>query len=188
MAQRYKVVRMWVKHKGIVYRAGDLLPEDFTHHDRFRTVYPSRIGLVEVPDAEITPIVPVITPETPETAKDTPTGDTEPPIESSDDASKIEAPVSDTTPETPDSSEKEDSETPVNESSDEEPKEDEGKVDSGEDAKIEEVKEPEVLIQAVQPPKAKPITPVSGKALTGSKPARSVPNKPTGAPTGARRP
>lgn len=64
MAERYVVTRLWIKHKGAIYRAGDLLPEDFTHHDRFRNLYPSRIGVVDIPDvpADTTPIVPPVQP------------------------------------------------------------------------------------------------------------------------------
>ena len=64
MAERYVVTRMWIKHKGAIYREGDLLPEDFTHHDRFRNLYPSRIGVVDIPDvpADTTPIVPPVQP------------------------------------------------------------------------------------------------------------------------------
>jgi hypothetical protein len=64
MAERYVVTRMWIKHKGAIYRAGDLLPEDFTHHDRFRNLYPSRIGVVDIPDvpADTTPIAPPVQP------------------------------------------------------------------------------------------------------------------------------
>jgi hypothetical protein len=60
MAERYAVTRLWIKHKGTIYRAGDLLPEDFTHHDRFRNLYPSRIGVVDIPEtpADTTPITP----------------------------------------------------------------------------------------------------------------------------------
>lgn len=64
MAERYAVTRLWIKHKGAIYRVGDLLPEDFTHHDRFRNLYPSRIGVVDIPDvpADTTPIVPPVQP------------------------------------------------------------------------------------------------------------------------------
>jgi hypothetical protein len=64
MAERYAVTRLWIKHKGAIYRAGDLLPEDFTHHDRFRNLYPSRIGVVDIPDvpADTTPIAPPVQP------------------------------------------------------------------------------------------------------------------------------
>lgn len=60
MAERYAVTRLWIKHKGAIYRVGDLLPEDFTHHDRFRNLYPSRIGVVDIPEtpADTTPITP----------------------------------------------------------------------------------------------------------------------------------
>lgn len=64
MAERYAVTRLWIKHKGAIYRAGDILPEDFTHHDRFRNLYPSRIGVVDIPDVPVdtTPIVPPVQP------------------------------------------------------------------------------------------------------------------------------
>lgn len=55
MAQRYIVTRRWVKYKGKIYTAGELLPETFTHHDRFRSIYPSRFGLVEVEDTPTGP-------------------------------------------------------------------------------------------------------------------------------------
>ena len=187
MAQRYKVIRRWVKHKGVIYREGDLLPEDFTHHDRFRTVYPSRIGLVEVSDAEITLTDPVIPPEEPKppleplktelpsedpkAAEDTPTGETEPPAEeiktdTSDEAKGSEIPE-------PPASEEEGSEDKPEEPS----STDEEKKDKDPEATDDKVEEPPV---AIQPPKAKPITSVSGKAPTGSKPARPLSNKPTG--------
>ena len=51
------VTRLWIKHKGQIYRAGTLLPEEFNHHDRFRSLYPSRIGIVETlaTDSVLTP-------------------------------------------------------------------------------------------------------------------------------------
>lgn len=57
MAERYMVTRLWIKHKGQIYRAGTLLPEEFNHHDRFRSLYPSRIGIVETlaTDSVLTP-------------------------------------------------------------------------------------------------------------------------------------
>ena len=50
MAERYKVVRRWIKYKGKIYQKGELLPEEFTHHDRFRNIYPSRVELITVED------------------------------------------------------------------------------------------------------------------------------------------
>lgn len=191
MAERYKVTRMWVKHKGQIYREGDLLPEDFTHHDRFRNLHPRRIGLVEVSDAEITPpvtdpkleggqvppIAPVDPPETPDAAKDTPTGDTEPPAEESTEP----ASTSDT-PAPPATSEGEGSEEKSEEPSSEEEKAD----DATPEEKVDEEEKP---AEVPQPPAAKPIAPVSGKATTGSRPAaRPLSTKPTGAPAGNRKP
>lgn len=48
MSMRYYVTRLWIKYDGRIYRAGELLPEKFNHHDRFRNIFPSRIGLVEL--------------------------------------------------------------------------------------------------------------------------------------------
>lgn len=59
MAERYMVTRRWIKHKGKIYRKGELLPEDFTRHDRFRNIYPSRIGVVDVTEPEV-PEVPKV--------------------------------------------------------------------------------------------------------------------------------
>ena len=50
MAARYIVTRMWIKYKGVIYRQGDLLPETYTKHDMVRSMYPRRIGVVELPD------------------------------------------------------------------------------------------------------------------------------------------
>jgi hypothetical protein len=33
-----------------MYKKGDLLPENFTHHDKARSIYNSRIAVCEVPD------------------------------------------------------------------------------------------------------------------------------------------
>lgn len=164
MAQRYKVVRLWIKYKGRIYRAGELLPEEFNDHDRFRTIYPSRIGLVEVSDAEITPA------QIPEAAEDAPTGDIEPPItetETPDEATESEPPIS----------KEEDSEDKTEESTSE-----------GEEAKEEEaeIKEVKVTEEVPQPPKAKPAAALSSKTPTGSRPARPL-SKPTGAPSGTHR-
>ena len=35
-----------------MYRKGDLLPETFTHHDKARSIYNSRIGVCEVSEEE----------------------------------------------------------------------------------------------------------------------------------------
>jgi len=48
MAQRYFVCRAYIKYKGKLYTKGELLPKTFTHHDKARNVYNSRIGLCEV--------------------------------------------------------------------------------------------------------------------------------------------
>ncbi|MFI3171100.1 MAG: hypothetical protein R3Y58_01825 [Eubacteriales bacterium] len=42
---RYYVTRAYVKWKGKMYYKGDLLPEGFTHRDRARNCYISRIAL-----------------------------------------------------------------------------------------------------------------------------------------------
>lgn len=48
--KRFYVSRHYLKWKGKMYRKGDLLPETFTHHDKARSIYNSRIGECEVPD------------------------------------------------------------------------------------------------------------------------------------------
>ncbi len=53
MAERWKVVRGSVKHKGTLYFVGDLLPEDFTDRDRARHIYSRRMEKVEVEEAPI---------------------------------------------------------------------------------------------------------------------------------------
>jgi hypothetical protein len=164
MAQRYKVVRLWVKYKGRVYRAGELLPEEFNHHDRFRLIYPSRVGLVEVPDALLD------TPMPPKAAEDTPTGDIEPPVEETitpDNAIESTPPTSDEV------GSEDKTEEPTSEDEEAEKK----------NAEINEVK---VTTEVSQPPKAKPVTAISNKAPTGSKPERPL-SKSTGAPTRTRR-
>lgn len=45
---RFVVTRQYVKHKGILYKKGELLPPNFTERDRCRNIYPSRIGTIEV--------------------------------------------------------------------------------------------------------------------------------------------
>lgn len=49
---RYFVCRHYIKWKGKLYKKGELLPENFTDHDRVRSIYSSRIGRTEVPDEE----------------------------------------------------------------------------------------------------------------------------------------
>lgn len=49
---RYFVCRHYIKWKGKLYKKGELLPENFTDHDRVRSIYSSRIGRKEVPDEE----------------------------------------------------------------------------------------------------------------------------------------
>lgn len=164
MAQRYKVVRLWVKYKGRVYRAGELLPEEFNHHDRFRLTYPSRVGLVEASDALLD------TPMAPKAAEDTPTGDIEPPVEGTitpDNAIESTPPTSGEV---------------GSEDKTEEPTSEDEEVEE-ENAEINEVK---VTTEVPQPPKAKPVTAMSNKAPTGSKPARPL-SKSTGAPTRTRK-
>lgn len=46
--QRYFVCRAYLKYKGTLYVKGELLPTTFTHHDKARSVYGSRIGVCEV--------------------------------------------------------------------------------------------------------------------------------------------
>ena len=57
--QRYYVCRAYFKWHGVMYHKGDLLPPEFTHHDKARTIYNSRIGECEVevedPSATMSP-------------------------------------------------------------------------------------------------------------------------------------
>jgi len=46
--QRYYVCRHYIKWKGKLYKKGELLPENFTDHDRVRSIYSSRIARKEV--------------------------------------------------------------------------------------------------------------------------------------------
>jgi len=48
MAERFIVLYQWVKYKGKMYCAGELLPPEYTNRDRYRFLYPSRIGLKPV--------------------------------------------------------------------------------------------------------------------------------------------
>ena len=48
--RRFFVCRAYFKWKGKMYHKGDLLPETFTHHDKARSIYNSRIGMCEVED------------------------------------------------------------------------------------------------------------------------------------------
>ena len=48
--KRFYCCRAYLKWKGKMYKKGDLLPENFTHHDKARSIYNSRIGECEVPD------------------------------------------------------------------------------------------------------------------------------------------
>ena len=58
MAERFIVLYQWVKYKGKMYKAGELLPPEYTNRDRYRFLYPSRIGLKPVTVAvESAPIV-----------------------------------------------------------------------------------------------------------------------------------
>lgn len=53
--KRFYVCRAYLKWKGKMYYKGDLLPPEFTHHDKARSIYNSRIGECEVleePSAE----------------------------------------------------------------------------------------------------------------------------------------
>lgn len=64
MTTRFKVTRSWIKHKGVLYRAGELLPVEFTLRDKIRNLYPSRIGVVEVPTPACATNTPPATPVT----------------------------------------------------------------------------------------------------------------------------
>lgn len=76
---RYFVCRHYIKWKGKLYKKGELLPENFTDHDRVRSIYSSRIGRREVPDEEAPQSQPpqqplsgqptTLTPEAPEEPK-----------------------------------------------------------------------------------------------------------------------
>lgn len=50
--KRYFVCRHYIKWKGQLYKKGELLPENFTDHDRVRNIYSSRIAIKEVPDEQ----------------------------------------------------------------------------------------------------------------------------------------
>jgi hypothetical protein len=73
------VTRLWIKHKGKIYHAGEMLPEDFTSRDRFRNIHPSRVSAIQVDPAEVIPEPPEL-PKLPEAPEATPpiTTDDEP--------------------------------------------------------------------------------------------------------------
>lgn len=48
--KRFFVCRAYLKWKGKMYYKGDLLPPTFTHHDKARSIYNSRIGECDVRD------------------------------------------------------------------------------------------------------------------------------------------
>ena len=48
--KRFKVIRKEVRYKHKTFHLGEFLPEGFTERDKYRTLYPSRIAEVEVPD------------------------------------------------------------------------------------------------------------------------------------------
>jgi hypothetical protein len=48
--KRYYVSRHYIKWKGKLYRKGELLPPQFTHHDKARNIYSSRIGVIDLED------------------------------------------------------------------------------------------------------------------------------------------
>lgn len=48
--KRFKVIRKDVRYKRKTYHPGEFLPEGFSEKDKYRTLYPSRIIEVEVPD------------------------------------------------------------------------------------------------------------------------------------------
>lgn len=52
--KRFFVCRAYFKWKGKMYYKGDILPADFTHHDKAWTIYNSRIGECEVEETEET--------------------------------------------------------------------------------------------------------------------------------------
>lgn len=58
--KRYYVCRHYIKWKGKLYKQGELLPPEFTDHDRVRNIYVSRIAVKEVPDevSELPPQAP----------------------------------------------------------------------------------------------------------------------------------
>lgn len=47
---RFYVSRHYVKWKGRLYKQGELLPEEFTHRDKARNIYSSRIAVCDVED------------------------------------------------------------------------------------------------------------------------------------------
>lgn len=48
--KRFVVIAKQVKYKGKMYNVGDFLPPNFSEKERFRLLYPSRVGTVEVPE------------------------------------------------------------------------------------------------------------------------------------------
>lgn len=49
--KRFKVIRKDVRYNHRTFHTGEFLPEGFSEKDKYRTLYPSRIAEVEVPDA-----------------------------------------------------------------------------------------------------------------------------------------
>jgi hypothetical protein len=50
--ERFFVCRAYLKWKGKMYYKGDLLPVTFTHHDKARSMYNSRIGECDVKEEQ----------------------------------------------------------------------------------------------------------------------------------------
>lgn len=65
--KRYRVKFKYVKFKGVMYQAGELLPSTFSEKDRFRNIYPSRIEQVDVEEPDKEEGVQEIPPATPST-------------------------------------------------------------------------------------------------------------------------
>lgn len=49
---RFVVLRQSVRWKGVTYRKGELLPENFTDRLRYRLLYPSRVGPIQIDSLE----------------------------------------------------------------------------------------------------------------------------------------
>lgn len=54
--EEYFVCRAYVKWKGHMYLKGDVFPPTFTHHDKARSIYNSRIGMRIVDEQPQEPI------------------------------------------------------------------------------------------------------------------------------------
>lgn len=62
MARRYIVSRAFIKHKGVYYKKGELLPVEFTERDRMLNAQSYRIAPIEVSDMVSKPIEAPISP------------------------------------------------------------------------------------------------------------------------------